>query len=105
MVNAVVERLDSNAVTDQPELTPFRVPQGNGKHAAKLVNAVDTPFLECMEYYFSIRMVRLPTVSAPGLQFLTNFGVVINLAIKDHPKSAVFVTHRLHCSFGQVDDR
>src|SRR5258708_2877282 len=105
MVNTVVERLNPNAISDQPELTPFRVPQCNGKHAAKLVNTVDTPFFESMQYYFGIRMVRFPPVSAPGLQFLTDFGVIINLAIKDHPNSAVFVTHRLHRSFGYVDDR
>src|SRR5260370_8114015 len=83
----------------------FRVPQRNGKHATKLVKAVDTPFLESVQDHFGIRMVRLPAVSASFLQFRTNFGVIVNLAVENHPQSAVLVTHRLHGSFRKVNHR
>src|SRR6266850_5680872 len=99
MVNAVVERLDANSVTNQPQLPLFRVPQRDGKHATKLVNAFDTPFLERMQNHFGIRMVCLPAVSAASFQLCANFCVVVNLTVEDDPKSTVFVTHRLHGSF------
>jgi hypothetical protein len=89
---------DSDAVTNQPKLVLFRVPQSNSKHAAKLVNAVDTPFLECVQDDFSVRMIRLPVVSASSLQFRTNVGVVVNLAVENHPHCMVLIRHRL-CGF------
>src|SRR5258708_2186519 len=105
MVNAVVQRFDSYAVTNQPELTLFGVPQSNGKHAAKLVNTVDTPFLKRMKDHFGIRMICLPAVSTPTFQLRTNFAVLVNLTVENHPYRAVLVAHWLHGSFRQVNDR
>src|SRR6266850_863629 len=99
MVDAVVERLDTDAVTNQPQLSLFRVPQRDGKHATKLVHAFDTPFLERMQNHFGVGMVRLPAVSAASLEFCANFGMVVNLTIEDHPKRAILIAHRLHGSF------
>src|SRR5882762_3682884 len=99
MVNAVVKRLHTDTVTNQPQLMLFSVPKCDGKHAAKLLKAVDAPFLEGMQDNFGIRMVRLPAVSASSLQFGTNFGMVVDLAVEDHPKGAVLIAHRLHRAF------
>src|SRR5258708_16155706 len=85
MMNAKVERLDSDPVANQPELALPRIPQRNGKHAAKLVNAIDAPLLEGMPDHFRIRMDCFPTRAPSFLQLHANLCVVVDLAVEDHP--------------------
>jgi len=105
MMHAVVKRLDAHAVADQPQFSRARVPQRDREHTAEALQTVYAPLLKSVQDDFSIRVVRLPGVAAECFQLVTDFRMVIYLAVKHDAQTAIFILHRLRRGFRQIDDR
>src|SRR5213593_2366912 len=104
MMDAVVQRLDADAVTNEPELAFLRVPEADREHTAKAVNAIDPPLLKCVQDHFGVGVVRSPDVPSTLLQFRSYLCMVVYLPVEHHPEAAIFVRHRLSGTLRQVDD-
>src|SRR5579863_3745295 len=61
MMNAVIERLDTDSIANKPQAPRLCVPQGNGEHTAKFLQTVDTPFFKGMQDDLGVRVIRVPT--------------------------------------------
>ncbi len=105
VMHRIVERFDTDAVANQPKFTPARVPEGDRKHPAKALNAVDAPLFERLQDDLSIRVVGLPLVAAYPLQFSANLRVVVNLTIERDPQRAILIAHGLRSCGREIDDR
>jgi hypothetical protein len=105
VVDSVVERLDPDAVAHEPQpALPF-VPQGEGEHAAKPVQALDPPLLVRVHDRLGVRMVRDEGVAADPLELLPHRRVVVDLAVVDELDRAVLVRNRLVRGVREIDDR
>ena len=92
----VEKRLDAQPVAHQPQPLAEGVPHGKGKHAVKASQAINAPGFIGVENNFSIRR-RAENVTLL-LQFLSDLGEVVDLAVIYDPKRAIFVGHRLPAS-------
>ena len=104
IVDGVVERLDADAVADQPERLLASVPDGDGEHAPEAMQAVDAPLLEGVEDDLRIGVVRGPGVTPERFELRADLGVVVDLAVEDDAQAAVLVGHGLVRRVAQVDD-
>ena len=104
VVQAVVQRLNANAIADQPKPASRRVPEGDGEHATKFLQAGDAPGGKGLQNHFGIRVVRFPAAVAEFLQLAADFSVVVDLAVEHHLEGAVGVAHGLRGRVGQIDD-
>src|SRR5579859_548876 len=95
MMNAVIQRLDADAVAHKPQLPLVRIPKCNGKHAAKAMQAIYAPLLKSVQDDFRIGVVCLPAVASDALELSADLGVVVDLTVEDHLQRPVFVAHRL----------
>ena len=95
MMDAVVQGLNADAVTNEPELAFLRVPEADSEHTAEAVNAINPPLLKCVQNHFSVGVVRFPNVATALLQLRSNLRVVIYLPVENDPEAAIFVRHRL----------
>jgi hypothetical protein len=89
----VVERLDAEAVARDEQLTPRRVPDGEGEHAAQLLDGARAVFFIKMEDGLGVAVgsVRVAARFEPGAVVR----VVVNLPVEDDVERAVLVLHRL----------
>src|SRR5207302_974460 len=78
-----VERLDTQAIANEQQPTPRRVPEGEREHAAQVADAVVTPLLVRVDDCFRIA-ARFVLVAA-CFQVASNLGVVVNLAVVRDP--------------------
>jgi hypothetical protein len=105
VVQAVIQRLHTDTVANQPQFLPPHIPERDRKHAAKFGNTVDAPGFERMQNDFGIRMVRPPAMPPQRLQFTPDLRMVVNLPIERHPEGFIFIGHRLSGRLAQIDDR
>src|SRR5882724_7968672 len=54
VMDAVVERLDTDPVTNKPEAMRVGVPEGNGEHSAEFLQAVYPPFRKSMQDHLCV---------------------------------------------------
>ena len=101
MMDAVVQRLDADAVTNEPELAFLCVPEANREHTAEAVNAIDPPLLKCVQDYLSISMGR--KLVAGQVEFAPNVLEIVYFAVANDGDRLVLVEHRLG-SARWVDD-
>ena len=104
VMNAVVERLDTDPVTNKPEAARFCVPQGNGEHAAEFLQTVDAPFLKGMQNHLGVGVIRFPAALPPFFKLAPDLRMVINFTIKDHLQRAILIAHGLSSGIGKIDD-
>src|SRR5438132_13589787 len=69
------------------------VPNGEGKHPAKLINAFFAVFFPGMQNDFGVRLSTKPVASLDEL--LSKFDKVVDFAVEDNPSRFIFVGHRL----------
>jgi hypothetical protein len=98
---ANVERLNADPVACQNEPVLRFGPKGDGEHAAQPPEASRVPFEKSLENGFSITM-RAEAV-ATLLQFVANFLVIVNLAVKYDDYIFVLGDYGL-VSAAQIDD-
>ena len=91
VMNAVVERLDADAVPDKPQLPRSSVPQRDGEHPAEPFEAVDSPLFEGVQDDLGVGVVGLPAMSADRFKLRADLRMVVDLAVEDDPEGAVLV--------------
>ena len=89
----VVQGFDAQSVTRHEEGLLLAVPQGEGEHAAKALDAVDSPRFPGVHDDLGVALGVKHV--AQRLQFRNELLVVVDFAIKDHHDRAVFVEQRL----------
>src|SRR5882757_8697546 len=67
VMNAVVERLDTDTVTNEPKPAHLRIPQRDGKHTTKFLQTRNAPFLKSMQDHLGVGVIRFP--AAPPQRF------------------------------------
>jgi hypothetical protein len=97
----IVHGLDAQPVARHEEGLAVAVPQREGEHAAKVLDAVRAPGLPGMHDDLGVALGV--EHMAQGLQFGDELLVVVDLAVEDHHHRAVFVEQRLLAG-GDVDD-
>ena len=98
----VIERFDAQAVPGQEELSLGPVPDGEGKHPLEPLDAALSFFLIEMEDRLGITTGAIAVSS--GLQFPSDLGMVVDLAVEDNPDGPILVCHRL-MSTSYIHDR
>src|SRR5262249_33720987 len=104
VMDAVIERLDADAVANKPEAPDPRIPKCEGEHAAEFLQAFNAPFLKGVKDDLRVGVVCFPVVTSHLFQLTPDFRVVVNLAIEDDPDRTVGIAHRLRGRGRQVDD-
>ncbi len=104
VMNAVIERLDADAVANKPEAARLRIPQRNGKHAAKFLQAIDAPFFKGVQDDLGVGVIRFPAAVPQFFELAPDLRVVVNLTVKDDLERAIPVAHRLGGGIGEVND-
>ena len=105
VMNTVVERLDADTIANEPKPPRPCVPERDGKHAAKFVQASNAPLLKGMQNHLGVGVVGCPLPMAEFLQLTPDFRVIVNFTIEDNAQRAIPITHRLGSSWRQVNDR
>jgi hypothetical protein len=100
VVNAVVQRLDADAIAHQPQFAPPRIPQPEREHAAEPRDAVNAPLFKRMENHFAVAVVRFPSITAGLLQLDAEFRMIVDFAVVRQPQRTIGVRHRLPRSRG-----
>ena len=99
-----VERLDADAVADEPQLAGLRVPQRQGEHAGQPAQeAVETPVRVAVHEHFGVGMVGLELIAGLN-EGRAQHLVVVNLAVERDPDASAGVSHRLGRGVGEIDD-
>ena len=104
VVDAVVERLDPDAVAHEPERARPAVPQREREHPAEAVETV-APHSSNAWTTTSVSSGRCETCGPEPLELRPQLGVVVDLAVEDELDRPVFVRHRLVGAVREVDDR
>jgi hypothetical protein len=99
---AVIKRLLAQAVPRQEELLPGFIPQREGEHAPESAHQVRAPSFVSMHQ--DLRVAATAEGMAQPEQFVSEFVVVIDLAIEDDAHPAIFVRHGLGRGRRKVDD-
>src|SRR5438105_9301855 len=81
------------------------IPQRNGKHSTKTLDAIDAPLFESMQDNLCVGVIRLPAVSCATLKLWPDLGMVVDLAVKGDPKGLVLVAHGLRGSDRKINNR
>jgi len=89
----IVKRLDPQAVAGDEQTAGFRVPDGEGEHAAQIANSIVTVFFVQVDDGFGIGVGAVAV--AARLQAWAQRGVIVDFAVEDDPNCAVFVAERL----------
>ncbi len=97
----IVQRFDAHPVARHEQAASFRVPNGEGKHPAELLDALGTLVLVQMNNDFRVGL-RAKYV-APLDQPLPKLVEVVNLAIEHNPDRIVLIREGL-ASRAQVND-
>jgi hypothetical protein len=82
-----VEGLDAHAIAGQDEPALGLGPEGDGEHAAEFLEAAEIPLEEGFEDDLGVRVCV--EAMAESFKFLSNFSVVVDLAVIDD--NGVFV--------------
>src|SRR3981081_125499 len=93
MEHCVVQRLLAQPIARQEQFAVRFVVNGEGEHAAQLLNAVGSHLLIEVNNNFGIRL-RVEAMTA-ALEFSAEFGKIIDFPVVDNPRTPVFVKHRL----------
>src|ERR1700722_11608884 len=104
VMNAVVERLDADPVSDEPEPARLCIPQSDGKHAAEFLETSDAPLLKSMQNHFGVRVMGFPAANAEHFELAPDLGMVVDFAVEDDLQRSVAIAHGLGSSIGQIND-
>ena len=96
-----VERLDADPIARQHQPPRRRVPDGEGKHAAELLDAALAPLLVAVDDDLGVGAGA--ELVAMANEFGAHLREVVNLAVEDGPDGAVLVGQRLIAG-RQIDD-
>ena len=91
-----MKRLYPQPVPKKAEAPPFLVPEGDGKHAVKLMNELRARLFIKMDYDFRVRL-SFENVS-PRLQLATQRKEIEYFAVINCPDGLVFIGYRLAAS-------
>jgi hypothetical protein len=97
----VIERLHAETIAGQEELPRAAVPDGEGEHAAQVVDAA-LPML-VVQVHDDFRVAARGEHVTAGLELGAVLGVVVDLSVEDDLQRTVRVGHGL-VSRGEVDD-
>src|SRR5713101_843863 len=96
-----IQGLDAHAVARQDEPLLSRRPQRYGKHAVESLEAASAPSQEGLQHYFC---VTAGSEDVAGVfQFVSQFTVIVDLAVENDDRLAVFAEQRLLAGL-QIDD-
>src|ERR1700688_77924 len=98
----VIERLDTHGIAGGEKAMAPRVPNGEGKHAAKFREAFLTPLSIGFEDHFRVGMTA--EVDSLALQFRANLAEVVNLAVVDDPIAGGRIIHGLMAKRRQIEN-
>src|SRR5579863_8927431 len=87
----VVERLDAHWVARHEQALALRIPNGEGKHSAKLVKAVLAPESVGFENHF--RVGEAIQMNSLAFELCADLAKVVNLAVVDDPIPAGRIVH------------
>ena len=99
---AVVQRLDPEAVASENQAVTARVPDRDREHAAQRMHKIEAPLLVQVYENFGVAVGREPVPCL--LEFPTESPVVVDLPVLHHAVPPIFVRDRLVAVF-EVDDR
>ena len=99
---AVVQRLDTEAVTCHEQGLPTGVPDGEGKHAVQVLRAVLAPFRVGLEDDLAVTTGE-KVITARG-QLLAQLRIIVDGAVEHQHQPEFPVNQRLVGTLGQVDD-
>ena len=102
-VPRVIQRLDAQAVADQPETALALLPQRDREHADEPVDRGDPPLAQRREHDLGVAAAA-KAVAAP-FELRSDLGEVVDLAVEHHDELAVVREHRLVAQSRQVEDR
>src|ERR1700722_10017258 len=97
----IVERLDAQTIAREEDSLAASVPDGEGEHAAQVLNAVVAVFFVKMDDGFGVATGAV-NMSA-RFELRAQVGVVVDFAVEDDPDGSVFVTQRLLAG-GEIDN-
>src|SRR3954453_21766501 len=101
----VVERLLTDAVANEDELSFTSIPEREGKHARRALECpANAPRLDSSKQGLGIR-VPLPIATAPSRKLVANLAMVVDFAVVDDHVAIAVRTHRLIAGRRNVDDR
>src|SRR5579859_7863279 len=103
-MNAVVEWLDTDPVTNKPEALRVCVPQGDGKHPPEFLQAVYPPFRKGMQNALSVGVIRFPAPLPLSFELSPYLRMVIDLTIEDHLQRPILIAHGLTGRVRKIDD-
>src|SRR5438445_12566517 len=101
LMRRVVERLNSEPVANQNQAPFALLPDGCGKHAPQLLEACYVPFDKGAQNNFRVAM-RFEFVTE-RLEFLAQFGVIVDLAIECDGRVSAIGVHGLIAA-GKIDN-
>jgi hypothetical protein len=98
----IEQRLDAEAVTDQPETPKAFIPDREREHSPKPVDTLHPPLLVCVHHDLAITRggEAMPEVDQLG----SERAEVIYLSIESEPDGKVLVVKRLGCVVREVQD-
>src|SRR5258708_1563018 len=98
---SVIQRLNAKPVTGNEQCSLLTVPNRECEHAAQVLNAIAAVLFVKMNDGFGIAIGAIAVAAL--LQFLAQFGVIVDFAVEDNPNCAVFVAERL-VPAGDIND-
>ena len=104
VMNAVVERLNADPVTNQPEAMCVCVPEGYGKHAAKFLQTIDAPLRKGVQDNLGVGVIRFPAALSVLFKLSPYLRMVIDLTVEDDLQRPVLIAHGLSSGIREIDD-
>ncbi len=80
-LHRIVERLNPNAVPNQPQATEVRIPERESKHPAEPLNRIDAPLTVCVNNDLAVRTSGMKAMTqrfelTPELDMVVDFSIV-----------------------------
>ena len=99
----IVQRLDAHRIARDEQAMAAGVPQGEGKHAAELCQAIFSPARIGFQQDFSIGVAD--KTCAGFLEFVPNVAEVVDLAVVDDPVAGFGIVHGLVSQRREIKNR
>ena len=100
---SIVERLDAHGIAGDEQAVPARVPEGKGKHAAELRQALLAP--TCIGFQHNFGVGVADETCAGLFEFVADVAEVVDLAVVDDPVAGLGIMHGLVGQRGEIENR